>query len=134
MNMFVILTFFEIIYLCYTFLFMKTRYYVKHPLEIFICLEQGNEKNTGVLDFLKHPVGKGEYGSYICPFGKVMIIILCLFLLFRIYLFTSYNRYIRHSSIVVLIISFLLSFMNMNAMIYLFPYFLIEYYVITKLF
>jgi hypothetical protein len=84
---------------------------------------------------LKHPVGKGEYGSYICPFGKVMIIILCLFLLFRIYLYESriiYNSYVKKLIIAVLVITFLLSFMNINAMVYLIPFFLIEYYLISK--
>jgi hypothetical protein len=114
---------------------MKTRYYVKNPFNIFNCLEKGNEKSTGILNFLKHPVGKGEYGSYICPFGKVMIVILCLFLIFRIYLFKShyiYNSYIKKIIIIVLIITFLLSFMNINAMIYLIPFFLIESYLISR--
>lgn len=130
MNIYLI-TFLEILYLNYTFLFMKTKYYINHPFSNLRCFEKNEIKNN-IQEFFKHPIGKGTSESYICPFGKTMIIILSFYLLFRLLFCKKYYNYVKISNIGVLVLSFILSFMNMNAMIYLIPFFIIELFLIRK--
>ncbi len=72
---------------------------------------------------LKHLKGE-EYGLRICPFGRKVIVLLILLLLIR-------NFYeIPRVIFVSLVISFVLSLvMNWNAVVYLMPIWLIEYWL-----
>ncbi len=129
-----LITLLEIIYLIYTFWFMKTRYYINHPLTILRCFELTEIKNS-VTSFFKHPIYKGTPENYICSFGKGMIIVLSFYLTIRLYLITvkqSYSKNLRTINNMVLCITFLLSWMNMNAMIYLVPFLIVEFYLICK--
>ena len=116
-----LITIIEIIYLIYTFIFMKTKFYILHPIQIFRYLEK-NENNK--FNFFKHSVQKGLYINRICPFGKVMIIILSIYLILRYY-FTK----IKKLNTIILMITFVLSLMNMNSFIYLIPFFITEFFI-----
>jgi len=106
------------------FIFLKTKYSISHPIVFFSELEK--DKQGDIFDYFKHSVNSNEVSeNHICPFGKVAIVILSVFLL--------YKKKYKCSSIVILLITFLLSFMNMNAMVYLIPYFIVEIYIITKI-
>lgn len=105
---------FEAIYILFMFLYFKTKYSIHHPFEICV---------TGYHQSLLHPINTGNYESKICPFGRNIIWLLFGFLIYR----TFYNVVKKYSKI-VLFISFLLSTMNMNAVIYLLPYFILEIY------
>jgi len=109
MNLLVI-SILETIYLLYMFLFFKTRI----DFNIFSSSENW---------WFKHLVGK-EYGLRICPFGRIAIFVLIFILLIRNYI--NVPNYILN---IILIISFLVSLMNMNAIAYLIPIWLIEIYI-----
>ena len=66
--------------------------------------------------FFKHLIGN-EKGNRICPFGNVAIFALVAVLLF------GSGQLIKCS----LVIAFVLSLMNLNALVYLIPVFLIEF-------
>ena len=120
-----LITTLEIIYLIYTFIFMKTKFYVLHPIYVFRYLE----KTKGdTFNFFKHSVQKGLCLNRICPFGKVMIIVLSIYLISRYYLYTR-NKNLKKINVIILIITFILSLMNMNSFIYLIPFFIIEFFV-----
>jgi hypothetical protein len=69
----------------------------------------------------KHLIGD-EYGNRICLFGKVAIFPLIFVLLSRHYM--KIPQYIINLG---LTIAFVLSLLNLNAVVYLVPIFLIEY-------
>ena len=130
---FIIITIIEIAYVIYTFWIMETKYYINNPFSILRCFEKTEIKNN-IKSFFKHPVGKGASTNYICPFGKYMILLLSIFLIVRLYIitFTPYSKYVKNISIIVLGIAFVLSFMNMNALVYLIPFFITELVLISK--
>ena len=112
-----LITVFEIIYLYYMFCVFKTTHSIHHPFESII---------TGKLsNYFKHPMSTGVYESKICPFGKQAIIILLLFLSYRI--FFSVPPIVN---VYLLIITFIVSLLNLNALLYLLPYFIIELWMI----
>ena len=63
-----------------------------------------------------------EYGLRICPFGRVAIFALIFVLILR-----HYVKIPEWFIYLALVISFVLSLMNMNAVVYLIPIWLIEY-------
>ena len=69
-----------------------------------------------------HLIGD-EYGVRICPFGRVAIFALIFILIARHYIKIPQD-FINIS----LVVAFVLSLMNMNALIYLLPVLLIEYF------
>ena len=109
MNLLVI-SILEIIYLLYMFLFFKTSI----DFNIFSSSENW---------WFEHLVGK-EYGLRICPFGRIAIFVLIFVLIARNYI--NIPNYILN---IVLITSFLFSLMNMNAIAYLIPIWLIEIFI-----
>lgn len=110
------ITLFEIIYLHFMFHHFKTTINFNHPFEYI------TNQNKNVNQYFKHSITQ-DYESKICDFGKHSIIILILYLICTIIL---PNFFHKHISLVILIITFLLSLLNMNAVIYLLPYFVIE--------
>ena len=103
------LSVFESVYLIFMFIFFKTTV-------DFNVLRSPSGK------WFKHLIGD-EYGNRICPFGKVAIFALIFVLLIR-----HYIKIPQYFINLALIIAFVLSLMNMNAVVYLFPIFLIEYF------
>lgn len=132
MNLYLI-TLLEIIYLNYTFWFMKTKYYINNPFSTLRCFEITQVKNN-IKSFFQHPVYKGVPTNYICPFGKIMIIILSIYLIIRLFLINNKKniKILKIINIIILVFTFILSFMNMNAMVYLIPFFIVELFLISK--
>ena len=109
------------VYLVWMFRHFRTTFTVHHPLEALM--------QQHVSDYFKHPYGNTNYGHKICPFGQHAILALVAFLWLRVYLEVtgSANKaMVRTLSQVVLGIVVLCSLMNMNAVLYLIPYFVYE--------
>lgn len=100
----------EIVYLLYMFLLFKTSI-------DFNLYSQGILAKSKLFKHLE----QNQYGNRICLFGHIMIILLCVFIILReIYPLPQYLTWI------VLIISLLLSLLNLNAVVYLLPFWAIE--------
>ena len=106
-----------IIYLIFIFRYFKTTISFTHPLE-FIMMNKSSQ-------YFKHSLSYGQYESKICPFGHDAIIVLAIFILLR-WKFKILNK----ASKIILIMVFMISLLNLNAVIYLIPYFLFEIFVI----
>lgn len=98
----------ESIYLIYMFYFFKT----SSDFNWDIIPNYDNYE-------LKHLTGN-KYGLRICPFGRKAILLLIFLLLFR--------NYYKIPTIIFLslVISFVLSLINLNALVYLVPVWLVE--------
>jgi len=109
-------------YLLYMFRYFKTTYSVHHPLEYVM--------RHRLSDFFKHPIGTSNEPEYrICPFGRQTVFVLVAFLCVRCYAFYRgwlSPRVIKKCSLVVCIGTAIFSFLNMNAFLYLIPYFILE--------
>lgn len=102
----------ESVYLIYMFLFFKTSM-------DFNFLKPGLLANN--FDMFKHLLGNQE-GLRICLFGRITIFALIAIIIARNFIKIPL-RYINAS----IALSVLLSLMNMNAVIYLIPFWLIEF-------
>ena len=111
------------VYLVFMFRHFRTTFTVHHPLEWYVQQQVGS--------YFKHPYGNTTYGRKICPFGQHAILVLVAFLLVRLYL-QVYTRtdpiLLQKLSYIALVITTICSLMNMNAVLYLFPYFAHEYW------
>jgi len=116
-----IFTIIEIIYVYYMLNYFKTHYSIHHPLEYIIL--------NKLPDFFKHPLGEYDYSNKICPFGHFASNILVLYLTGRYFIINRTNYKIKNINFIIFIITLLFSLLNMNAFVYLLPYFLIEIYV-----
>ena len=117
----VLATFVLSVYLVWMFRHFRTTFTVHHPLEALI------QRHVG--DYFKHPYGNTTYGRKICPFGRHAILLLVGFLWVRVYLEatgSASEATVRTLSGVVLGVTALCSLMNMNAVLYLVPYFVYE--------
>lgn len=133
----------EVVYLVYMFWLFETTVYFHHPVHFMKqCFEQNKTFDHGVwTSFFKHPYKTGEVKrNYICPFGKRVIIALCVYLIvIRIwyYLVVADQTSAKHVYVtvhsIVLALTFVLSWMNMNAMVYLIPFFMVDVLVLTLL-
>ena len=101
------------IYLIFIFRYFKTTICINHPLELLFV------NNT--YDYFKHSLVYGKYESKICKFGQDNIIFLVIFLILR-----KKFKKITYLSPYVMGIVFCFSLLNMNAVIYLIPYFIHE--------
>lgn len=99
----------ESIYLIYMFLFFKTS-------TDFNVLTSPNGW------WFEHLIGD-EYGNRVCPFGQVIIFVFVAILLIRHHI--TIPKYIM---ITIIIIGFLMSFMNLNALVYILPILIYESY------
>ena len=113
-NIFIFLSF----YLIYMFIFFKTTISFNHPYELNII---------SLNNYLKHSFKSSKYESKICLFGKYAIFFLVAFLITR-----KFYNFPKFYSKFILLITFVLSLMNMNAVLYLLPYFIIELYLLNK--
>ena len=103
----------ECIYLIYMFRYFKTR----KDFNIFT-----SPKNW----LLKHTTDD-NYSLRICPFGQVAIFVLVFILLARHFL--NIPQYLIYMTLVV---SFLLSLININALVYLLPVWIMEIYYLVN--
>ena len=107
----------EAVYVIYILNFYKTKYSFAHPLTYF--------ENK----ILYHPIGKSsEPISNICKLGNIGAFFIAAYIILRIF---YKNEFSVLNKLVVFIV-FVMSLLNFNAVIYLLPYFCIEYLVITK--
>jgi hypothetical protein len=81
-------------------------------------------------DFFRHPVGTSTDPEYrICPFGRQAVLALVAFLCIRcyaVYHMRFSERAIQKWSLWVCIGAAVFSLLNMNAFLYLMPYFILE--------
>ena len=117
-NKLLLVSIIEALYVIYMLNFFKTKYSLAHPLSNF-----NNE-------YLKHPIGKSDIPiSNICEFGHQSSWLLAAFIILRPFFI---NKYTRNLNILGLIIVFSFSLLNMNAVVYLLPVFILEIYLITN--
>lgn len=98
------------LYLFFMFNIFKTNIGFYHPLEYYLIGNLG--------DYFKHPIGTMEYGNKICPFGQQAIFFLIAYLIL-----SECVGELKYFSKLVLVITMILSLLNLNAFIYLLPYF-----------
>ena len=103
----------ESIYLIYMFYFFHTT--------IDFNLIHHNYFNH--IKILKHIQGN-EKGLRICLFGRLLLPLFICFLLLR-----NYDPSINQYWLSIIITSFILSLLNMNAIVYLLPIWIIELYI-----
>jgi hypothetical protein len=123
-NKLLILSLIQSIYVIYVLNYFKTKYNFAHPLSNFSS------------DYFRHPIGKSKNpSSKVCKFGKQSSWVLAIFIILRFLLiyFLLENDCIKMISIISLTITFILSLLNFNVIIYLIPYFIIEIYLIKYL-
>jgi hypothetical protein len=122
MNLFLI-TIIESIYLYYMFHIFRTKYTFHHPFEYLI--------NDGMGTYFEHPIGViDNKRSKICKFGRDGSIMIIIYLYFR-YIITklgilNVQRW-RFFNKLVLLLIFILSWMNLNAVIYFLPFILFDF-------
>ena len=117
-NKLLLVSIIEALYVIYMLNFFKTKYSLAHPLSNF-----NNE-------YLKHPIGKSDIPiSNICEFGHQSSWLLAAFIILRPFFM---NKYTKNLNILGLIIVFSFSLLNMNAVVYLLPVFILEIYLITN--
>lgn len=120
-KLFIFLTVIEIIYIFYMLNIYKTYYFIHHPFEPTII------KNLS--SYFKHPISVDEYSNKVCPFGHMASKLLIIYLIIRYILYK--NKYnLTKINFIILGFTILLSFMNMNVVIYLLPYYIAELYII----
>ena len=113
------------LYIIYVLNYFKTTYSIAHPITYF------NNK------YMFHPIynTKSEK-SMICQFGHDASWMLAFFILFR-YLVIKKNKlkeeHIKIVSMFVLLSVLLVSLVNLNAVLYLIPYYIIEICYIKKI-
>lgn len=116
-----LITIIQAIYVVYMLRYFKTRYSLAHPLVNFKS------------EWLHHPVGISEEPiSNICPFGQQGSLLIAGLLFVRLYIAQNgiiSSKMLKMYSRMGTFLIFLLSLLNMNAVIYLVPFFISEYYV-----
>jgi hypothetical protein len=109
----------EAVYIVYMLNYFKSKYSFAHPLSDF--------KDS----YFKHPIGISDKPiSNICEFGHQASWLLALFILLRLAFLK--NKYTKYISIFVLIVSGTFALLNVNAIIYLIPYFIYEIVLIKN--
>ena len=103
----------EAIYLIYMFHYFET----SMDFNIFASSENW---------LFKHLIGN-ETGLRICPFGRIIIIPFLTILILRNLSFIPISKYFMK---LLLIITFIMSLMNLNAVVYFIPVWLIEIFII----
>ena len=121
MNSFIIISLVSAVYVVYILRYFKTKYSLAHPLIKFKT------------EFLRHPIGTSpEPISNICPFGHLGALIIASAIIVRLFLVTNkivpINLIKMYSRMAVFLV-FIFSLMNMNAVVYLIPFFVSEYYI-----
>ena len=116
-NELLLISIIESIYLIYMFHFLKT------SINFNVLPELSLVKDN---DYFKH-LSDDTCGLRICKFGRIVIFLLIAVLLIRnVYQITKFQMN------VILVISFILSLMNLNAVVFLIPFWLIEIFYIRN--
>lgn len=113
----------EALYLIYMFNFFKTTIEFHHPFEIFL---------TSFSEYVKHPIKTGLYENKICRFGNDISYVFAIYIILRFILYKT-NSIKKNTLCMInktlIYVAFVVSLlMNMNAVIYLIPLLLLEYY------
>ena len=120
-----IVSIFLSVYVIYVLNYFETTYSIAHPMTYF------NNK------YIFHPIyNTKKKKSMICQFGHDSSWFIALFILLRYYLMKHKlitNSQIKKLSLFVLGCVFVVSLVNLNAVLYLTPYFLIEYMYIKQI-
>lgn len=125
MNTLIVVSILEAVYVVYMLRYFKTRYSFAHPLVKFKA------------EFLRHPIGTSPKPvSNICPFGHMGAILIAIAIFIRLTI--SINRIfprniVKMYSRMAVFMIFIFSLMNMNAVLYLTPFFISETLLIRKL-
>lgn len=120
MDNYLAISLFEAIYVVYMLNFFKTRYNLAHPATYF--------ENK----MLYHPIGRSsEPVSNICQLGNWGAYAIATYVLTRAFVGRKMPLFKILNKLVVFVV-FILSLLNFNAVVYLLPYFAIEYLVITN--
>tara|TARA_Y100000022_G_C13219271_1_gene361509 strand:+ start:721 stop:1095 length:375 start_codon:yes stop_codon:yes gene_type:complete len=109
------------VYIVYMLNYFKTKYSLSHPCTYFED------------SFLYHPIGiSSKPVSNICKFGHIMSWYLAAFIIIRsLFIYKKlYLNKVKLVSILVLVCGIILSMLNFNAVVYLIPYFIFEYYLL----
>ena len=116
----------EIIYIVYILRYFKTtQSFSFYPQSRLI---DKFEINIG--KYLSHNVyntTKPEH--HICPFGRDGAILMAIYLLIRLYCLSNNYKWSWTLNKVIVLVIFLLAWMNLNAIIYLIPFFIWEIYL-----
>ena len=110
----------ESIYVIYMLNFFKTRYSLAHPLTYFDS------------KLLYHPIGKSDKPiCNICKLGNYGAYLISLFVLLRMIVLITFKdnmskKIVKNFSYIVLVIVFMLSLLNFNAVVYLSTFFIAE--------
>ena len=100
------------------------------------------QKLLNLKKILEHPLNDSLIEiNHVCPLGHFVGILLFVFLALRFpickYLKDFYKinsfKYLYKVSLVILILMFIGSFMNLNVVVYLIPYFIIESIILLKI-
>ena len=106
------------VYIIYVLNYFKTTYSIAHPISYF--------KNS----YIFHPIyNTRTERSMICQFGHDASWLLVLFILMRIYIIKHKiipMKQIKQISTLVLSSVFIVSLVNLNAVLYLLPYYILE--------
>ena len=121
MNNLFLVTVIQAVYVVYMLRYFKTRYSLAHPLVNFKS------------EWLHHPVGVSrEPIVNICPFGQQGGLLIAGLLFVRLYIAQQgkvSSKVLKMYSRMGTFLIFLFSLLNMNAVVYLIPFFISEYYV-----
>lgn len=109
-----IISILESIYLIYMFHYFKTSI----DCNVFASSEHW---------LFKHLIGN-EKGLRICPFGRIVIIPFVFILIIRNFSFIPIPNYLMN---ILLVLTFILSLMNLNAVAYFIPIWFIELFIIS---
>lgn len=100
------------------------------------------QKLFNIKEILDHPLEDSPVDiNHVCPLGHFAAVLLFIFLVIRFplahYLHLNFNidslSYLYKISLIILIIMFISSFMNLNVTVYLIPYFIIETLILYNL-
>jgi len=119
MNKILIISVLEAVYTIYMLNYFETRYSLAHPFSYFRSR------------YFYHPIGVSEEPmSQICSFGHQMSWYLGAYFIIRVLLLMyvpRLNKSIKLFNRALMILVFIVSLVNFNALVYLMPIFIVEY-------
>ena len=133
---------FLISFLLGSYVFYMLRYFKTKKSFNYGNIHLHIQKLLNLKKILEHPLNDSLIEiNHVCPLGHFVGILLFIFLAFRFpickYLKDFYKinsfKYLYKVSLVILILMFIGSFMNLNVVVYLIPYFIIESIILLKI-
>ncbi len=105
----------------------ETKFTINNPWEKFQLNYLNETVSERIYSFIEHPTSDSSIPeSKICLFGKKIIYLLIFYLLIRTCLPLNLLQIINPN---ILLITFIISLINLNALLYLTPYFIIEIFL-----